>query len=299
MESATRRVYAERILKVLLFIQEHLDEELSLGELARLAHFSPCHFHRIFRGMVGEGLHEHVRRLRLERAALRLRSGCDSILNLALDAGYETHEAFTRAFRAMFGQPPSAYREAHAVQRLTAPARVHYSAAPGVIQFEPATTGGPPMQATIKNVQPLRVAFVRHIGPYSGCKAAWDRLCAWAGPRGLFGPGTQFVGICHDDPEVTPPDKIRYDACMTVGPTVQGEGDVGIQEVKAGEYAVTEHRGPYEKLSETYARLCGEWIPAQGREIRSAPSFEVYKNDPGRTRPADLRTDVHVPLEPR
>ncbi|HEY1859983.1 MAG TPA: AraC family transcriptional regulator, partial [Gemmataceae bacterium] len=69
MTPATNRTYRHRILKIELYIQEHLDEDLALDQLARLAHFSPFHFHRIFKGLVGEGVIEYVRRLRLESAA--------------------------------------------------------------------------------------------------------------------------------------------------------------------------------------------------------------------------------------
>jgi len=77
-------------LRVLVHIQQHLDETIELDELAHIAHFSPYHFHRIFRGMVGESLMEHVRRLRLERAAHRLKFTDTSVTNIAFDAGYET-----------------------------------------------------------------------------------------------------------------------------------------------------------------------------------------------------------------
>jgi AraC-like DNA-binding protein len=110
MTTATEQTYRQRILRVQLFIQEHLDEELSLERLARVAHFSPYHFHRIFRALVGEGVNEHVRRLRLESAAVDLKNTGRTVLEIALDAGYGTHEAFTRAFRQMFGVSPSQYR---------------------------------------------------------------------------------------------------------------------------------------------------------------------------------------------
>ena len=69
MKNSTLQDYQERMLRVLVHIQQHLDEELALEALARIACFSPYHFHRIFRGMLGESLQEHVRRLRLQRAA--------------------------------------------------------------------------------------------------------------------------------------------------------------------------------------------------------------------------------------
>lgn len=298
MKPVTLADYKERILRVLVHIQTHLDEALSLEDLASLAHFSPYHFHRVFHGMVGESLMEHVRRLRLERAALQLKSGDQPVTRIAFQAGYETHEAFTRAFRSMFAESPVRFRGMHRTSADDhAPSGVHFVANGHLQDFIAQKTGGKTMQVEIKTISPIRVAFVRHLGPYMQCATAWQKLCAWAGPRGLLGPNVICLGISHDDPDVTPADKIRYDACITVGPEVQPEGEVGVQEIAGGDYAVTTHRGPYEKLNETYARLCGQWLPTSRRELRSAPSFEIYKNDPATTPPPDLLTEVYVPLQ--
>ena len=96
-----------RILRVQLYIEGHLDEDLSLGQLAEVADLSPYHFHRIFRATIGEGVAEYVRRVRLEAAAIALKATTDSVTNVAFDAGYGSHEAFTRAFRRRFGVSPS------------------------------------------------------------------------------------------------------------------------------------------------------------------------------------------------
>ena len=153
------------------------------------------------------------------------------------------------------------------------------------------------MDVRIEKIEPMKVAFVRNIGPYEECEVAWKKLCDWAGPRGLFGPKTDMLGISYDNPEVTPPEKIRYDACISVDDTVQPEGEVGIQEIRGGEYAVTTHKGPYGKLAETYSRLFGEWASQSGRVLSSGPCLEFYRNDPGRTPPEELITDIYVPLE--
>jgi AraC family transcriptional regulator len=99
----------------------------------------------------------------------------------------------------------------------------------------------------------------------------------------------------HDDPEVTPPDKVRYDACLVVDDRFQPEGEVGLQEI-GGDYAVATHRGPYDALGEVYAWVCGQWLPGSGRELRSAASVEVYQNSPQEAKPAELLTDIHLPL---
>src|SRR5262245_28331800 len=148
----TNLTYRQRVLTVQLYIQEHLDEELPLDRLARVAHFSPFHFHRLFRALVGETVTEYVRRLRLESAAVALKNSDRTVLQVALDAGYGTHEAFTRAFRQMFGVAPTEFRAGQN---------------PLYIHKEPdaMTTAAPAHEVRIEEVPPRRVAFIRHVGP--------------------------------------------------------------------------------------------------------------------------------------
>jgi len=297
MRPSTERDYRQRILKVLVAIQERLDAAISLEDLAAVASFSPYHFHRVFRGMVGESVMEHVRRLRLERAAFRLKFTDQPVTNIAFDAGYETHEAFTRAFRARFDESPSGFREKHrTVAFPVAPSGVYYSADADVEGFTPVEYGGEPLEVRVERVPPTRVIFVRHVGPYKECGTAWCTLYQWAFPKGLCLPTSKVIGLAHDDPEVTAPAQLRYDACITVGQNVEPGGNVGVQEIAGGEFAITRHHGSYEGLPQTYFRLCGEWLPASGREVRSAPAFEVYINNPQVTPPDKLLTDVYLPL---
>lgn len=99
METPT---YQQRMARVLRHIEQHLDSRPDLEELARIAGFSRFHFHRIFTSMAGESVAAYVRRLLLERAAMRLGHSHEPITRIALDAGYESLDAFSRAFRARF-----------------------------------------------------------------------------------------------------------------------------------------------------------------------------------------------------
>ena len=300
MRSDTEQSYVERIQQVLVHIQGHLDDALSLDELAAVACFSPFHFHRIFRGMVGEGVMEHIRRLRLERAAHRLKFSDKSVTRIAFEAGYETHEAFTRAFRAMFDASPSEFREVHSVLPLKqAVSGINYSSDGTVAQFKPIKKGASKMDVRIEEVKPMRVAFVRHVGPYSEAGQAWQKLMQWAGSKGVLFSGPTMLGVVHDDPSITPAARIRYDACLVMSQSFEAVGEIGEQTISGGTYAVTTHRGPYEKLSETYDRFYGEWLPASGREPKAAPGFEIYRNSPYDTLPESLVTDLYMPLAPR
>ena len=120
------------------------------------------------------------------------------------------------------------------------------------------------MKVEIKKVEPLRVAFLRHVGPYNEVGATWDKLLPTLGKEGLLGGDAMFIGISHEDPEVTPPAKLRYDVCVTVDQEFQGTGEIGVQTIPGGEYAVTTHQGLYNKLGDTYAALLGQWLPRSG-----------------------------------
>lgn len=294
MNDVLRGTYHERLNRVLDHLERHLDEDPRLADLADVACFSAHHFHRIFTGMVGESVRAHVRRLRLQRASHRLLFTDMPVTDAALDAGYESLEAFTRAFKAQFGLPPGRWRDAARagdVASMAGPDRLPQGRIAAAMR-----EGGFAMEVDIRQLPEMRVAYVRHVGPYEQCCGAWEALCAWAGPRGLFGPDSRFVGVCHDDPESTPPERIRYDACLVVGDEVRPEGPVGVKTVGGHECAVVLHEGPYENLHKTYAYLCGAWGQDSGREFAPEASYEFYLNDPGTTPAEELRTEICVPL---
>src|SRR5208282_5113853 len=298
MRTITLHDYKLRMLRVLVHIQKHLDDPLALEELARLACFSPCHFHRVFKGMVGESVKEHIRRLRLERAASHLKLSAAPVTHIAFDAGYESHEGFTRSFRAAFGLSPSQFRRSKKRKTATAaPSGLHYGHGTAVREFKTTRPRDRSMKVKIEHREPIHVAFMRHVGPYGEVGATWDKFLPVLGKEGLLGGDSLFIGICHDDPEVTPPDKVRYDACVTVDESFQPAGDIGVQVIPGGEYAVTTHFGPYQKLGETYTELLGQWLPRSGHELRATPCFEVYLNDPQSTDPEDLVTDIYAPVQ--
>lgn len=284
MNSLSAPTYRERLVQVQLYIQQNLDGDLSLDRLAQIAHFSPCHFHRIFRGVIGEGVHEHVRRLRLESAAMALKSTQREIVQIALHAGYAAHEAFTRAFRQMFGVSPSQYRAGQ-------------QPSPHPLENDAMQNANPPA-TKIESHPARRVLFLRHVGPYMEVAPTWQKLMGHAFRKGLVQSGPLVLGICHDDPEVTPADKLRYDCAVTVADSVEAEGEFGIQAIDGGDFAVARHVGPYENLKQSYQWLFGVWLPASGREPRNAPCFEVYRNNPSDTKPQDLITDIFLPLAP-
>ncbi len=282
LKEITKKDYAKRMDKVLAHIQDHLDDELSLDFLADIACFSQFHFHRIFSGMVGESVKSYIRRLRLERAANKLKQTDAAVTMIAFETGFETHESFTRAFHKMFGISPLSYRKANQID-----------VKKKCIDYWKEIN----MKAEIVKMEDMDVVFIRHVGPYNMCGAAWEKLCRWAAPKGLLQPGAKILGLSYDDPQVTPPEKLRYDACIEVKQPVEVEAPVGRKHCRGGRYAMSTHFGSYDTLAETYAQLCGQWVPQNGYEMDDRGCVEIYQNSPEDTEPQDLITDIYIPVK--
>ena len=127
----------------------------------------------------------------------------------------------------------------------------------------------------------LRVGALRHNGPYQEIGQTFRRLGDIAGGAGLFAqPGAAMLAIYYDDPESTPPDRLRSDAAVAVPEGLALPPGLAEQRVPGGRYVRTLHVGPYEQLGDTWARFMGEWLPASGRRIGDGVSYEVYHNTP-------------------
>jgi len=307
VKNETRSFYEAAVRRAVERIVEALDEALDLAGLARTAALSPLHFHRVFRGMMGETPLELHRRLRLERAADELMNGDATITRIAFGAGYETHESFTRAFGEHYGTSPSAFRQ-HAHETLSSCGRLPQLelAARSGLHFEPGpraelvftiSKGGSTMQVELKDRPETRLAAVRHVGPYARIAEAFERLGGIAAREGLFGrPGTEMIALYHDDPENTPVDELRSDAAITVPAGVELPSEVAEIRLPAGRYACSTYVGPYTGLGDAWAQFMGEWLPASGHRVGKGPSFEIYRNTPANAPAEKLRTELYLPL---
>jgi AraC family transcriptional regulator len=291
--------YKERILRVLTHIQKHLDESLDLEELSRVACFSSFHFHRIFAAMTGETIADHVRRLRLERAAIELRSGPRQVIQVALDAGYEAHEAFTRAFKAAYGVSPAEFRRATgSIAIRPAPSGVHFRPGIPLTTFNTNHLTTKAMKVITKKIKPMRVAYLRHVGPYENTQQTWFDLIARLSADKQIRKSSRFIGMGHDNPSVTPAAELRYDACINVDHKYKPKGPIKLQTIDGGDYAVVKNC-PVPKIKDAFGFLYGKWLARSSRELRPVPAFVMFTGDRNTIEPGKLRVDVYMPLQPK
>jgi AraC family transcriptional regulator len=114
----------------------------------------------------------------------------------------------------------------------------------------------------------------------------------------LMSSETQSIGIGNADPTITPEENLRYDACITFTGDVQLTGEIEVQTIAGGHYAVFLHKGAYTGLSDVYRSIYAGWLPGSGCALRESTCFEKYLNrDPRRTKPENLRTEIWIPVE--
>jgi len=278
----------EKLLPVLVHIQANLDADLSLDAVAKRARLSPFHFHRLFRAAIGETLKQYTQRLRLERAANRLVIHDATILDVALDSGFQSHETFSREFKRRFQVTPRGYRE-WARGKLaqnsvsTPPLDEMYD------DFELSET-------KVTQMAQLHVAFIRHVGPYEAVPdTLWQRLAEWARARRL--PiDLIFLGIAQDAPGVTPPDKLRFDAAIVVPEAFAADGSIGHQVLGAAEFAITTHIGHYRTLTQAYGTIVNRVGRLKGYSFGGLPSIEVYRTTRVDANHEMNHTEIYIPV---
>jgi AraC family transcriptional regulator len=277
------RSYEARLLRVLAYIYDNLDGDLSLDTLAEVACLSRFHWHRVYRAMTGETLAEAIRRIRLIKAANALVLEDTPLADIAERYGYPNIASFTRAFHAVHGAAPGEFRE-RGVQ----------------LANELKQTSGDDCMypVIIQDLPPSRAAGVLHVGPYPGIAKAFQQLGGILFARNLIPHVHGMIAIYHDAPESKPEAEMRSHAAVIIADSFPRNVE-GLEyfDLAGGKYAVMQHSGAYATLGIAYEWLYGKWLPQSGEEPRDAPPIEFYVNDPRNTPPDRLRTDIRLPLK--
>lgn len=277
----TRMDYRKQLDEVTDYMYENLDRKLDLDELAAVANMSKFHWHRIYRAMRGETVAVTVKRLRLHRAAGFLAHSDLPIDEIADRTGFSNLQSFTRAFGDSYGLPPGQYRK-----------RGNH------MEFKTGSTAsdGTERSLEIRERQPVEVIGVDHAGSYMDIGQAYARLHGWLGAKGLHGSTGEMIALYFDDPNSVPETDLRSLAAVSIEPMPDLEPPVRAATVAGGRFAVLRHVGPYATMPAAYDWLLGEWLANSGETVRDDPMFELYVNTPMDTDPADLVTEIHLPL---
>ncbi len=293
--------YMQNIQRAVDLIESRLDDELTVDSIARAAGLSRWHFQVVFRAVVGDTLKEYIRKRRLTLAAVAVGETNRRLLDIALAAGFESHEAFTRAFKAMFGKTPKACRAAGIKSVM--------------LRHKPKITNtylnhlyrGITMQPTIKNFEKMHVVglggrFISAISPEANnlsiIPKLWSNYAKRCGEiKSRLSLVNLGVTICLEEKDIkSHPDEMLYIACTHVrNPNEHPEGMTSAT-IPAGKYALFTHRGPVENIGQTINYLYASWLPKSDYTLRKAPHLEIY-DERFKPKSPESEIDVCVPIK--
>lgn len=274
------------------YVALHIDQSISLADMAAVAAFSPYHFHRIFTFVTGETPADFVQRVRLEKSATMLHDHPHaSIADVATRCGFTNPAAFSRAFKAYFDTTATNFRtqddaiylkngiryskNGKAVSKIGKhPQHVNHDLC--IVELTQLIIMDAKIE--IRQMPELKTVYVRHQGAFNKIGAAYEKLFRWAGPRGLVGPETRTVTVYMDDPAVTSIEKVRQNASIVVSGDVKTEGEVGTFTIPAGKYAVGHFEVTETEFEQAWNTMC-KWLTESGWQPADGVTYEYYHND--------------------
>lgn len=278
--------YANRMKKVIRYIEAHLDSDLPLAKLSDVANFSPFHFHRQFREYTGISVARLVRLLRLKRASIQLAFNPQmSITAIALEAGYGRPESFSRAFREAYDVSPRRFREAPEWRARQVKPIAHVAEQDMNREVE------------LVDFPTTRIAAVEYQGPEQQAYSGVMQLVAWRRENGVRPDHGRTYGIHFTDPTTTPPENFRLDIGVSYEQDIPpNEHGVMAKVIPGGRCACVRHHGSRDYIPEA-EYLYREWLPRSGEELRDFPIFFHYVNVGPDVLEADMITDIYLPLK--
>lgn len=289
----TTNTHNERISRVCEYIYQNLGEDLTLDRLSTVAALSKHHFHRVFSIYTGLSLTRFVQLARLRRASFRLAfEDSLSVIDIAFEAGFDSPEAFSRAFKRVFEQTPSQFRASpdwplwHTKFQFNIPPAI-------------SNKGVTSMKVDIIDFAETPVALIEHHGDPEKAYDTAAKFIAWRKETGLSPiDSSQTFGIPYGNPKTADPETYRFDICGSVTAPVP-ENAYGVKNavIPGGRCAVARHRGSHDHIEETLYYLYREWLPDSDESVRDYPCFFRYLNFVHQVDECDLETDVYLPLK--
>jgi len=262
--------YNARMQRVLDHIDQHLDGDLDLETVSRIAAFSKFHFHRQFTATFGLSAHRYVQLARMKRASSGLASKeGPSVTEIAMDAGYDSPDAFARAFRQRFGQSPSSFRKS--------PDWAPWLAAFGPLEIARSKlmqTTYTQDDVTIREMDPTPVAILEHRGDRAMLADTIERFIHWRKAAGLSPETSSTFNIFRS--ERTPQNPADYSMDLCVGtdrPIDANDGVMKAGVIPGGRCAVLRVDGASHNLEPAALYLYRDWLPASGEEARDFPIY--------------------------
>lgn len=297
--SKSRQIYIEKINVVQDYIENHLDEEISIRKLSEIAAFSEYHFQRIFKQFTSESLYSFIKRLRLEKAIFLLRSNRKlTIQDIALSVGFSNQASFAKALKERYQVNASQIREMNdlKVNQLISKNRMN-----GKV-FTDHSYYNKPVELTIQVIEPIKVLYIRYTGAYKGNSDLFSKLFAklnsFAEKNNLVNQETKWFVAYHDYNDLTVEEKLRLSVCMSIKTDVAYQGEFGCMELAGGRYAVGRFLLGEEEYQGAWNYMISQWLPDSGYFPDDRLCFEYFPPQEQENEHARRVVDIYIPITP-
>ncbi len=297
--SAQENIYIQRINTVVGYVRENLNNNLSLETLARVAGFSPFHFHRIFKSITEETINEMVVRLRLERAASLLRATPQlSVTEAAFECGFRSVAVFSRVFKKRYGLNASRWDRQSPLKN-SKNGQVMEGFPRYTLKILSDFAAQDEFRVHIRSLPEQRLAYIRVYDSYSKFSKiteAYYRLIDWFCQKCGSLDDTTLYGMSQDDPEVTPLRLCRFDWCLRVPTYWQGDDEVSVVTFPACQIATIECVSDIQQEYNALQYLFRYWLPRSRYQPANLPGMEIYRRQPAELGWETFDIDCAVPV---
>lgn len=250
--------------KALWFVESHFAEDITLDTIAAASGVSRYHLSRAFGYATGHSIMRYTRARRLTEAARALVNGAPGILAVALEAGYGSHEAFTRAFRDQFGVTPEAIRSQGSL--------VNIQPMEPIRMEETLTTLEPPRFVDGKALLIAGLSERYDFEGTAGIPAQWQRFLPHLG-RVPGQVGKVAYGVCCNSDDA---GNFDYVCGVEVADFSALPKDWARVRIPKQHYVVFAHRDHISQIKSTWHTIWNNWLPESGYQVVDAPFFERY-----------------------
>lgn len=285
--------YYQRFVQVINYIDDNLSQELSVETLSQLAHLSKYHFHRQFSALFNMTLARYIRLCRDKQAGFKLAYRPEKkVIDIALSCGFESSEAFSRAFKKSIGQSPSGFRKNpdwkawHLYHQPLIELRIN--------KMKKLATN---YQTEIVNFDEIKVAVLPYKGAPELIGQSIQKFIAWRKTNKLSPSISRTFNLVYDDPATTDPENFRFDLCASTTQAVDNNVQGVINKViPSGKCAVVRHIGSEDELGEICNYLYGQWLEQSGETLRDFPLFFERVSFFPEVSEHKMITDVYLPI---
>jgi len=285
--------YYQRFVQVLNYIDDNLEQDLSVTKLSQLAHLSKYHFHRQFSAIFDMTLSSYIRLCRDKKAGFMLAFRPENkVIDIALACGYESSEAFSRAFKKSIGQSPSEFRKAPDWQTW------HQYYKPLIeLRVTVMTKLNKRYNAQIVNFNEIQVAVLEHRAAPELIGQSIAKFITWRRENKLPPSISRTFNLAYDDPRTTKSADYRFDLCASTTKQVK-VNDYGVinKVIPSGKCAVVRHVGSDDELGEISNYLYGDWLEQSDETLRDFPLYFERVSFFPEVSEHQMITDVYLPL---